>query len=380
MIYSKSSWLLATTLVLGMSVHTSASAYSTTATVTLTFGGNSSSAEAVFDPECCDPFTSFQPYSADADLAWTSFGQNSISSVANSTYFSTLGGWNGLSYYNPDFATTADCAPGDTAQKYGCKGSFNFPLPVDLSDPQPRGQASGTITVTDTTLTGVLTILSTTDEPTGGTTTTVGNGFNGYNYRYGDASPFGNAWNGISTAGTYQLNLTGTFTASSWQINGGSARFLDPASPCQQLFQSFPGDALCGFNPAVAAAAGQVNSLGTHLSFGWDIDGKATGTIVTAMEVRDSGTNALISTLSGVLASLAVDGTGNITTNAGEFRRGQGAGACLDKLKYNGSTFTCGTLTVGKFDLQGTVVPIPPAALLFAGALGALGWVRRKTA
>lgn len=333
------------------------------------------------------------------DIGWTSNGVNTLGSMTDGTYFSQQAGSNSTGYYNSDFASAAACnvaiagAGGgvlSSTRKYGCRyttgsgtgtqqGSPAF-VSTPVADVGPGASASGTLTVTDTTLTGVLTIVSTTDEPTGGTATSVGNGTNGYNLRSADGSPFGNNWNGITTLGTYTVNLTGTFTASSWQITGGAATFSDAGFLCQQGGNSTPANILC----SASSQPGGYQANGGALSWGWDLNGAGTG-ITTASEiiVRDNTGVSVVDTLSGVLANLSVDGLGNITTNSGEIRRALGASACGGAfIKWDGSKISCGTLSTADLVITGTapVVPVPAAVWLFGSALGLLGVARRKMA
>ncbi len=340
------------------------------------------------------------------DIGWTSASANTLSTLTAGTYYSTLTGNNSTNYYNADFASAAQCASivagvGGSApltRKYGCRytsyeGSASF-VAIDVptagdGNLGPGAQASGNITVTDTTMTGTLTILSTTDEPTGGTATSVGNGANGYNLRQADGSPFGNSWGGVTTVGTYTLNLTGTFTASSWQITGGGAKFADAGFLCQQGGNSTPANILCN----ASAAPGGFQTNGGSLSWGWELDGAATslGNVVQGIDVRNTS-NALITTLSGVLADLSVDGSGNITTNAAEIRRalgssaGCGSGPSVKNITYDAALtkVSCGTLTAAGLTVSGTVdapvVPVPAAVWLFGSALGLLGVARRRMA
>ena len=340
------------------------------------------------------------------DIGWTSASANTLSTLTAGTYYSTLTGNNSTNYYNADFASAAQCASivaglGGTlplTRKYGCRytsyeGSASF---VAIATPTagdgnlgPGAQAAGNITVTDTTMTGTLTILSTTDEPTGGTATSVGNGANGYNLRQADGSPFGNSWGGVTTVGTYTLNLTGTFTASSWQITGGGAKFADAGFLCQQGGNSTPANILCN----ASAAPGGFQTNGGSLSWGWELDGAATnlGNVVQGIDVRNTS-NVLITTLSGVLADLSVDGLGNITTNSAEIRRalgssaGCGSGPSVKNITYDAALtkVSCGTLTAAGLTVSGTVdapvVPVPAAVWLFGSALGLLGVARRRMA
>ena len=340
------------------------------------------------------------------DIGWTAASANTLSTLTAGTYYSALPGNNSTNYYNSDFATSAVCSSivaglGGTSpitRKYGCRyldytgnSSFTGTATPTAGDGNlgPGAQASGNITVTDTTMTGTLTILSTTDEPTGGTATSVGNGSNGYNLRQADGSPFGNSWGGVTTVGTYTLALTGTFTASSWQITGGGAKFADAGFLCQQGGNSTPANILCN----ASAAPGGFQTNGGSLSWGWELDGAATnlGNVVQGIDVRNTS-NVLITTLSGVLADLSVDGLGNITTNSGEIRRalgsssGCGSGPSVKNITYDATLtkISCGTLTAAGLTVSGTVdapvVPVPAAVWLFGSALGLLGVARRRMA
>ena len=360
--------------VLGVAFSSGAQGYGTTASVTFSWATNGT------------------------EIGFGS-GPNTLNSMSNGTYFSTLTGNTSTNYYNSDFASAAQCAGlvaglgGLTplTRKYGCRYTSYEAGPLFVATPLPTAgagnlgpgaQAAGTITVTDTTLTGVLTILSTTDEPTDGTATSVGNGSNGYNLRQFDGSFFGNAWYGVTVLGTYTLALTGTFTATSWQISGGGAAFSDAGFLCQQGASSFiPNFNIC--NPS--AGPGGFTTTGGSLSWGWDPDGNGAGTAVTGIDVR-STSNALITTLSGVLADLSVDGLGNITTNTGEIRRALGAnsgcglGSDVKNITYDAALtkISCGRLTAADLIVSGAVVPMPPAVWLFGSALGLMGWMRRK--
>lgn len=303
------------------------------------------------------------------DRGWTNGSVNTLSVMTDATYFSQLTGTSLTGYYNSEFASIAGCTTAvgalggalTSTRKHGCRytdsssnSSFLAHPTASLANPPPDTgpgpSASGTITITDTTLTGTLTINATTDEPTGGTAASVGTGASGYNYRNSDGSPFGNAWAGVSTAGQYVLNLTGVFTASSWQITGGTARFTDTGFLCQQGGNSTPSNILC----TASMQAGGYQSNGVALSWGWDVDGSGAGTAMGEIEVRNSS-NVLVETLSGVLASLSIDGAGNITTNSGEVRRGLSSSACGGPfIKWNGSLMSCGTLLVADLVVTGT--------------------------
>jgi hypothetical protein len=119
------------------------------------------------------------------------------------------------------------------------------------------------------------------------------------------------------------------------------------------------------------------------LSWGWDIDASGPLTGIEEIEVRDAAGASVLSTLSGVLASISIDGAGNVTTNSGEFRRalGSAGGGCADHIRFDGTKIACGTLTTGRIDITGTVVPAPAAAWLIAPAiLGAARFARRRKA
>jgi hypothetical protein len=371
---------------LGLGMQSAAHAYSATASVTFTWGGSAAG--------------------SNTEAIWTNSGSgNSLSSISNSTYFSSLSGYNAAAYYNPDFATSAYCAglgytngnttsPGPdtfTVRKYGCRFTVNGFKARAVADTGPGASASGTLIIRDTSMRGILTVSSTTDEPTGATTTFIsgirisnsaGNGTNGYNLRTADGSPFGNAWYGVTTSGVYAVSLTGTFTSSSWSITGGSADFYDAGFACQN------GDSSSGSNGTLCTnytTTGLFESDGGHLAWGMDPDGSGGSFGVGMIDVRDPTGASTISTLSGVLASLSISG-GSITTNNGEIRRvqGQSSGGCTNHIRYNAttSTISCGALTTAALAVTGTVteavVPVPAAVWLMGSALGLLGWMRRK--
>lgn len=357
-----------------MAAQGTAFAYSGTANVTFSFGGSGAG--------------------TGTEVGWTSQGgAPSLAAASNTTQFISEAGYNSISYYNSDFSSVGDCTVGGSyvpagstavsVRKYGCRytdpsatAAFTATAATDAG---PGGAASGTLTVTETTLTGVLTILSTTDEPMGGTATSVGNGTNGYNLRTADGSPFGNVWYGVTTAATLTVNLTGTFTASSWAINGGGVTFSDSGFLCQQGGNSTPANLLC----TTSASAGGFQATGGQLDWGWDLDGRNTGyTTASPIQVRDATGTTILDTLSGVLASLSIDGGGNITTSQGEYRRaaGNSYSGCGTFIKWNGTQLSCGTLSAGALVVTGTVVPVPAAVWLFGSALGLMGIARRKLA
>jgi hypothetical protein len=326
------------------------------------------------------------PYNAVAEVSfswatdgvargWTSSADNALAAMTNDTFFSTLPGNNSTTYYNPDFAKAADAtgwcgAPNEAFQaQYACKVGTNTPI----ADFGPGAQATGTVTVTDTTMTGTLVVISTNDEGAGpqpGTTEATG-----YNVRSADGSPFKNVWYGVSDQMTLTLNLTGTFTPTSWEITGGTVQFADPAFQC--AFADF-GGVLC--NPSTTA--GGFTSNGSFLSWGLD-QGTAAGSPATEIQVF-SETNgvpgALLTTLSGVLASLAVDAGGNITTVAGETRTGTGSGGggCARSIRYGTNAIvagdpgiSCGTLAIRTLDITGVVQDTTPDPIAFTAVTGA---------
>ncbi|MEQ1802478.1 MAG: thrombospondin type 3 repeat-containing protein [Gammaproteobacteria bacterium] len=314
---------------------------------------------------------------------WTSSGANTLNTLTNGTYFTAVPGNNSTSYFDADFAIASDydgatkaddCLtpeddgiappdpPGtdyDTIQlrRYGCRVSdvangYNSPLfkLTPVLGTGPAASASGQVVITDTTITGILTVNATTDEAGGST---------GYNYRSSDGSPFGNVWYGVSNTATLTVNLTGTFTATNWQITGGTARLEDPSFQCQQggFGGVSPGFILC--NPSTVAGGFQSNGAG--LSWGWDVDGAGLGTTMSGVPVYDTTGTTLLATLGGVLASLTLDGSGNITTVTGEYRSGLGntGGGCPTSIRWTGSAINCGTLTVGPLVITGIATPAP---------------------
>lgn len=311
--------------------------------------------------------------SAGTIRGWTADGTNSLGQMSNGTYFSQLGGTNSTIYVNADFAQPSDYGPGTqddcltplpqyesiTLRKYGCRhtDASGYYSPIFVSAPAtdlgPSPVAAGALTVTDTTMTGILTVVPTTDEPTGGTTTSAGDGASAYNMRAADGSPFGNAWWGISTGLTLNVNLTGNFTATNWSITGGTVRFSDPGFQCQQGGLSNPANILCLVS---TLAMGSFSADGSNLSWGADYDGGGPGTVMTEIEVRNVDGSATLATLSGVLASLSVDGAGNITTNSGEFRGGRGFAACTRHLRWDGTRMSCGNLNAADVTITGVAI------------------------
>jgi len=349
--------------------------YVAQATVTLTWGGGGNGASTL---------------PVGRTIAWTSNGANSLTSISNTSYFTALSGSNVSSYLNPDFAEASDYGPVNPdrytsddcltplpdfetidLRKYGCRhwdtdeGDFDF-NGTPVSDAGPGASATGTLQITDTTMTGTLTVVPTTDEPGGGTTTVIngvnignstGDGADGYNVRWADGSPFGNVWYGVSQSMTLTVDFTGTFTNTSWEITGGTVRFSDPNFACQQ--GGLGGDSR-GILCTPSTTGGGFSADGSHLSWGMDTDGAGSGAGALAeIEIRDAAGTTVLGTLSGVLATLAIDAGGNISTNSGEFRSATGsAGAgCPTSIRYDGTKVSCGTLSVGPLDITGTVLP-----------------------
>ena len=117
-------------------------------------------------------------------------------------------------------------------------------------------------------------------------------------------------WYGVKSGATLQVNLTGTFTNSAWEIDGGTAAFTDPNFACQQ--GGFGGDGRGTLCTASTAGGGHQDD-GGHMDWGMDKDGAGTGfTGPSEIPIRNTAGGSLVATLSGVLASLVVDGQGNI--------------------------------------------------------------------
>lgn len=394
-------------LVLGaaaMTMAPEAMPYAANATVDLHFGGNLGAA-----PGTLPIPPQFFPPSLSADVMWVAFRQNHLQSIENSTYFTAASGYSGLGYYNSQFMTTESCnalfhstglygEPG-LARKYGCRATSSMGNPIFLGTlpylDGPVGHAAGTLTVTDTALTGVLQVVSSTDEPTGTSTriaangmrvsNAAGSGTDGYNYRSNDGTLYGNSWFGITTAATLTVNLTGTFTATEWSINGGTVRFSDPGFACQQ--SGFGGTDPVGLLCTPGTNAGGLQPDGANLSWGQDPDGAGPSTDTVEIDVIHTQTGEVIQRLAGVLASLSVQ-NGQLTTNSGEFRRAYsvaGATSCNGNVHYDpvAQRVTCGILVAGRLAMTGsvTVVPLPATAGFMALSLGALThFVRRRRA
>ncbi|MBL8225038.1 MAG: thrombospondin type 3 repeat-containing protein [Chromatiales bacterium] len=288
---------------------------------------------------------------------WTSSASNTLAAISNDTYFSDLAGSNSTTYYNPDFAKAGDatgwCGPGTEAfqAQYACKISTNTPI----ADVGPGARAVGQVTISETTMTGTLTVINTNDEGAGpqpGTTIATG-----YNVRSADGSPFKNVWYGVSNQTTLTVNLTGTFNATSWEITGGTVSFFDPAFQCGVA--DFSG-VLC--NPSTVGGGFQAN--GQMLSWGMS-QGTGAGTGVSDIKVFDATGANQIATLSGVRALVVIDGNGKITTVKGETRTGAGSGGggCPTSLRYDGTGISCGTLAIGRLEFVSTLMPDPDDAV-----------------
>jgi hypothetical protein len=327
---------------------------------------------------------SFEWSAAGTHVGWNFALPNSLTApeggpavVANSTYLTTLTGSNGISWYNSEFSDPANagstgkpCPTGiTTMRQYGCINLIAINgtkfAAVPAAPPPgagPGARASGTLNVTDNAMTGTLTLESTTDvcigDPASGPAT-PGCGTNGYNVRAFDGSQFGNVWYGLTTTATLAVALTGSFTRTGWEITGGTVRISDPNFRCQQGTDG--AAVLC----TISTVAGGFDPGGSHLSFGWDLDGGGAATAMGPIPVRNtSGTT--IASLGGVLASLVLDGQGNISTESGEWRAGEGssAGGCPQYLTYdsegvvNDKDISCGTLKAGTLAITGTAVAV----------------------
>ncbi len=315
--------------------------------------------------------------SSGTEGGWTASGTNVLTSLSNNQFFTSSTGANSESYFNPDFATEAfyiasgACAdPVASAafrSQYACR-TAGAPLDiVAVTDEGPGASAAGTLTITDTSITGVLTVIPTNDEGAGpqlGTTEATG-----YNIRSADGSPFKNVWYGVSDALTLNVNLTGTFTETDWAIDGGVVVFNDPNIQC----------AIADFSGVLCGASQLGDGEGSFRS--WGFNTPETGDVSEIQVSDETGVN-IIESIAGVLANLSIDGSGNISTTQGEYRRGSQQGACPGEIRYqDGVAISCGTLITGTLDISGAVnvIPVPAAAWLFGSALGLLGWVRRRS-
>ena len=310
-------------------------------------------------------------------LNWSATTQNALAVVSNDSRFTTFAGSNVTTWFNPDFAASSNYGSGTgddclsllpgyeqlELRKYGCRqtDTNGANLPVfhrsPPSDAGPAAAAVGTLDFTDTTLTGTLTVVATTDESTGGDESSIGNGASGFNVRALDTSAFGNVWYGASAGATLTVDLTGDFSAAGWEITGGTVRFRDPGFQCQQggIGGVSPAYVLC----QISAVPGGLSADGSNLSFGLDADGGGVGTAMTEVSVRDMSGN-VVASLAGVLASLAVGPGGALSTDFGEYRSGAGttSGGCLGQIRWDGIQVNCGTLTAGALQITGTATPV----------------------
>jgi hypothetical protein len=342
-------------LLLGMAPYGPALAYSGVADVTLSWGVGGTA------------------------VSWVSGTSvvNTLAVVANSSHYSEATGSNSTRYFNSDFAAASDYTPGTTSddcltllpgynsielRKYGCRqlSSSNLPVfhPSPTTDAGPAAAAVGTLYFTDTTLTGTLTVVATTDEPTGGNESSIGDGASGFNLRALDNATYGPVWYGINSGATLTVDLTGEFTATSWEITGGTVRLSDPGFQCQQggIGGAAPDYVLC----QISAVPGGLSSDGSHLSFGMDSDGGLPGVAMTPVQISDTDGTSIVGSLSGVLASLTVGAGGVVSTTFGEYRSGSGtnAGGCDGQIRWDGTRITCGTLSAGALTITGTATPV----------------------
>lgn len=278
-------------------------------------------------------------------------GINVLPQIDNDLILYDTGINNETNYYNADFADAAffvaNPCPEDFRTQYGCK-VVNPPGSFPVGDAGPGAKARGPVLITDTTMTGVLAVVPTNDEGAGPQPGTIG--ATGYNLRSSDNSPFGNAWYGISDQATLTLELTGTFTATRWEITGGTMRFNDPEFQC----------AVADFSGVLCSAASVVgDGEGSVLS--WGLDSTASSEMIAEIPVYDRFGAELLETLSGVRLSASVMAD-QITTISGEVRRAIPAAACADQLRWNGA-ITCGTLVLATLDLTGPATVPGPGGL-----------------
>ncbi len=309
---------------------------------------------------------------------WNGSSPNAITTVSDSVYFTSLTGAgnvrNANQYYNPDFATStfysssgctdASGGPTDFRAQYACKTASPGVFPV--SDIGPGGKAAGTLVATSTTLTGSLSLVSTSDEgfgPQPGTT------FAALNIRSADTSPFKNVWYGLSSDTSLIVDLRGTFTETNWRITGGTVRVFDSSFQC----------AVADFSGVLCSSTQRGDGTGSFLSWGDDPrpGGGGIPGQINEIQVYNADGTVLIDTLSGVLADLTIGADGSISTSAGEIRQGNDQFVCIDQVRYDGASITCGTIRAANLVVTGgVVIPLPAAVWLFGSALGLLGWVR----
>jgi hypothetical protein len=309
------------------------------------------------------------------DKTWSSSSPNSLSSVTPvDNRFYTLTGSNGTSYYNPydqvaegtvDYSgdgESPNCTTSALVFAYSCskvegKALKIRPTPISGTGPLPTATGLVTIDTTAGTLTGVLTLNA---GPFGSPYA--------YDYRSADGSPFNASQNSFSDSAQITLNLTGNFTATSWDVTGGTGTMNDPGYSCQA------GD-LSGTLCSNSVVLGGHQSNGSHAS--WI-------NVPVYDKIASDPTRVLLTTIPGVILTASLDGSGNITSSSGEFHRalGSAGSGCPDDVVYSGGKMSCGNLTAGKLLASGTftaqVVPVPAAVWLFGSAIGLMGVLRRR--
>jgi len=332
---------------------------------------------------------------ADVTFNWAASGSEAIltsqgtpgnfgTDFSNETFFSDLATISGEGYLNPDFAddaffATTPCVNSASpfASQYACQIAAPGSDTVAPTGLGPGPSASGLLNVTSTTMTGVLTVIPDPEGlvqgPQAGTSPA-----GAYNIRSADGSPFKNVWYGISEELTLNVNLTGTFNETDWNITGGNVVFNDPNFQC----------AIADFSGVLCSAGQLGDGEGSIRSWGENTASISDPSQLGEIDIFDPTGATLLETLSGVLANLTIDTSekplGEISTVQGEYRRGGAASACATggpiRVDPGSGTVTCGTLVTGTLNVTGHIVPVPAAVWLFGSALGLLGWVRRRTA
>lgn len=279
-------------------------------------------------------------FDSSGDKTWTSSGTNSITLSADTDRFYDQGGNNGSSYYNAydelvdgaqDYSAFGqpDCTTATFLFHYSCSQPAGKGItfkPTVVANVGPAAQASGVVTVdTDTgTLTGDLTVAQ-------------------FGFRFGDGSPFNAAQDVPSGIGTLTLNLTGTFTPTSWDVTGGNASYSDPAFVCNA------GD-LSGVLCNESTTNGGHQNDGSHLSW----------RDIPIFDNPETLGGSLVFTLPGVVLSATLSGGGQITASDGEYHRwgGNSGGGCLNSVWYRPDTnaIGCGSITAGIFAVAGQLV------------------------
>jgi hypothetical protein len=307
------------------------------------------------------------------DRTWSSSSPNTLASITPvDNRFYALAGSNGTSYYNPydqlvdgaknyvdGEAVPLTCIGEAILTPYSCgnlegKALKVRPTPIEGTGPLPTATGLVTIDTVAGTMTGVLNYND------------RGDGY-AYDYRSADGSPFNASQNSVSALATLAINFTGTFTATSWNVTGGTAAVNDSGFLCT------PGDlsgTLC--NPSAVLGGLQLN--GSALS--WI-------NVPVYDKIDTDITRVLLTTIPGAVLTASLDGSGNVTTSSGEFHRALGSAGsnCSQDTVYSGGKMSCGNLIAGKFLAAGTftetVVPAPAGVWLLGTALGAIG-LRRK--